>query len=90
MRAARRGRHQPALKLAAGIADVTKAEKDRRQRKIMCLVLSALCGMFTAVLIYGIEVGSVSLPILGFCGAMPTFFALLINLTMYLGYSDKV
>jgi hypothetical protein len=83
------GRHHPTLKLAASTAPMTKAEKDRREQKNMCLVLSALCAMFAGVLIYGIEVGSVSLSILGFCGTMPTFFALLINLTMYVGYSDK-
>jgi hypothetical protein len=60
---------------------------DRRQQKIAMVVLAILAVTFTVIGIYGTTNDNLELQILGFCGAMPTVFGLLVNLAMYLGWS---
>jgi hypothetical protein len=69
-------------------AIVNGTAKKQRDQKILILVLLAVVVMFAAVIVVGMAVDSDWLTILGFCGGMPTFFALLVNLTLYLASTE--
>lgn len=68
---------------------MTDAAKQKREQKILMFILLALALIGTAVMVYGVAVDSDALPILGFVIAMPMFFAFLINLGVFLMWSDK-
>jgi len=57
-------------------------------QKNLIFVLLALVVTFAAMIAVGMAVDSDWLTILGFCGAMPTLFAFLVNLIMYLSWSE--
>jgi len=61
--------------------------REKHQQKIAMVVLATLAVTFSAIGIYGTTNDNLELQILGFCGAMPTVFGLLVNLAMYLGWS---
>jgi hypothetical protein len=60
-----------------------------RGQKIVIAVLVVLMTGAAALLTYGMIVDNDSLTILGFCIAIPTFFALVVNLGMLFAWSDR-
>lgn len=65
------------------------AAKKHRDQKILILILLGLVATFFAMIAVGIAIDSDWLPILGFCGGMPSVFAFLVNLIMYLSRSGE-
>jgi hypothetical protein len=59
-----------------------------RQQKIALVVLFGLALTFAAIGLYGYKIDSLQLQILGFCGAMPTFFGFLLHLSMVMSSFD--
>jgi hypothetical protein len=53
------------------------------QQKLAMIVLASLALIFTALGIYGTITDKWTLQILAYCGAMPTFFGLLVQMAMY-------
>jgi hypothetical protein len=60
-----------------------------RGQKIVVAVLSVMTAGAVALLTYGMIVDNDALTILGFCIAIPTFFALLVNVGMLFAWSDR-
>ncbi len=59
-----------------------------RQQKVALVVLFVLAMTFAAIGLYGYEIDSLQLQILGFCGAMPTFLGFLLHLSMAMSSFD--
>lgn len=62
--------------------------KELRQEKIALSVLAALAVTFGLIGAYGIVYDHWTLEIVGFCGAMPTFFGFLVHLAMHFSESS--
>ena len=60
-----------------------------RGQKIAIAVLAAIMVVAVSLLTYGMIVDNDGLTILGFCIAIPSFFALLVNLGMLIAWSGK-
>jgi hypothetical protein len=58
------------------------------QQKVPLVVLFGLAMTFAAIGLYGYEIDSLQLQILGFCGAMPTLLGFLLHLSMAMSSFD--
>jgi hypothetical protein len=61
----------------------------RRAQKIAIAVLAVLLSVAIALLSYGMASDNNALAVLGFCIAIPVFFALIVNLGILFAWSDK-
>ncbi len=61
----------------------------RRGQKIAIAVLAVLLSVAIALLSYGMAADNDALAVLGYCIAIPVFFALIVNLGMLFAWSDK-
>ena len=64
------------------------AESERTQ-KILIAILAALMCIAVVLLVYGMSEGIDSVAVLGFCIAMPVFFALIVNVGMLFAWSKQ-
>jgi hypothetical protein len=68
---------------------VTRAEKSRREHKTLIFFLVALEALAIVLLIVGLAIDNDSLKVGSYALGMPVTFALLGNIGLYLGWSDK-
>ncbi len=68
---------------------ITLAEKSRREHKTLIFFLLALEVLAIALLVAGIALDNDSLKVASYALGMPITFALLGNIGLYLGWSDK-